>query len=209
METFQTWNERFPRGEGVQHRSSLTPDSVFLFEQVTSPLPSASYFGTWHWYENAEQLRAHLLNVVLPDMASIWLSEGALGLHVMRQTLNETLDDAMEEWGDDVEFFRQRADDLVRADADTNEALALTIEAIARSFTSRFGQTRTWDLALTAFPTAVAAGAFLYDRSPGVVVDDLGDELPESVWLTLCGEAGASDKASDQVLSAFEGADEF
>lgn len=209
MDVFEDWNARFPRGEGAQHRSALTLDSVFLFEQVTSPRPSPSYFGTWHWYENAVQLKAHLLNVVMPDMASTWLSEGAMGMQVMRQPLSATLDDAMDEWGEDLAFFRAVAVDLERATGTTNEELAREIQAVMQRFTDRFGRTPTWDLALSVFPSTVEAGAYLYERNPNAVAEGADEDLPESGWLALCRKAGVDEEASAGIAAVFEAADEF
>ena len=209
MDVFEDWDARFPRGEGIRHRSALTNDSVFLFEQLTSPRPSTAYFGTWHWYENALQLKAHLMNVVMPDMASTWLSEGALGLHVIRQPLQATLDDAMEDWDEDLDLFRRVAEGLAGATGGTNKALAQQIQAVTRMFTERFGQTPTWDLGLTVFTTTVEAGAFLFERSPEVVTGEVGQDCTRETWLNVCGRAGSESEASALVTAVFDGADEL
>ena len=209
MDVFDDWDERFPRGHGVCYRSALTPDSVFLFEQVTSPRPNPAYFGTWHWYENAAQLKAHLLNIVMPDMASSWLSEGALGIHARRQPLLMTLDSAMDEWGDDLEFFRALAEDLERSTGTTNEELAQQIQAVTQRFSDRFGRTSTWDLALEVLPSTVEAGAYLFERNANAVHEGAGEDVTESEWLDVCGRAGTDEKASLRVTEAFTAADEF
>jgi hypothetical protein len=207
---FEDWNSRFPRGSGEQHRvGPLGPDSVFLFQQVTSPRPSTSYFGTWHWYENAIQLKAHLLNVVMPDLSSTWLSEGALGLHVMRQPLAETLADADADWAEDLEIFQQLAESVEGASGQSNEDLAQRIQAMAQKFSARFGSTPTWDLSLTVFTSTIDAGRFLHERSPESLSGSDGGHLALDEWLALCKRSSTDLMTSAQVELAFASADEF
>jgi len=205
MDQFEEWNARFPRGVGAPHRCPLANESVFLFEQVTTPRPAASYFGIWHWYQDAAQLKAHLMFVVMPDMAAMWLGEGATVLNTMRQPLSTTLAGANEEWRDDLEFFQELAAQLDAVSGNTNQEVAHSLEKVTAAFTDRFGRTPTWDLGLTVISNTLAAGTFLYERN----VDPVGTGTSKSEWLDLCRRAGPDKQASSRVAAAFEAADEF
>jgi hypothetical protein len=210
MDAFEDWNSRFPRGAETQHRTlALTEDSVFLFEQTTAPRPQPIYFGTWNWYDNAYQLQAHLLQVVMPDMASAWMSEGSLGLQVMRQPLIKTIDDASEEWEEDVEFFRELAIDIEQASGPTSYELACELQEITDRFSRKYGRTPTWDLSLTVLPSTPAAGTYLFDRNPELVMDSNGTPISRAEWLHFCAQAPTDTGAAQTVLTVFDAADEF
>ena len=210
MDPFTDWNARFPRGEGTEHQTGpLTPDSVFMFQSVTAPRPSAAHWGVWNWYENALQLRAHLLFVVFPDLAATWLSEGSLGLQTMRQPLTVTVADALPEWGEDKQFFETMAHDLEVAVGSSNRALAADLQRIAHTFTERFGQTPTWDMRLEVFTNIEEAAANLYDRDSGGITGVDGQDITREEWFSLCQEASVNKEVSSHVETTFRDAFEF
>lgn len=209
MDVFDDWNNRFPRGEETDHRTGpLTEDSVFLFQSVTAPRPSGAHWGSWSWYENALQLRAHLLYVVLPDMAATWFNEGASGLHADRQMLAATVANAADDREEDKRFYEEIAHDLETAVGATNRDLAAEVQRVARRFTERFGRTRTWDLNIQVFPSVMDAGAFLFDADPEMFIDGAGNRMSRSEWLRLCeratADADAGRQVEDKFASAFE-----
>lgn len=210
MDAFTDWNTRFPRGEGTDHQvGPLTPDSIFMFQSVTAPRPQPAHWGAWNWYENALQLRAHLLYVVFPDLAATWLSEGPLGLHTMRQPLAATIDDALDEWADDKDFFDRLAHDLETATGPTNHALAVELQRITAAFTDRYGRTPTWDLTVTVYPTIAEAAANLYDRDPDNITSPDGEPMTKTAWIELCQAAEADPAVSAHVEDTFRDAFEL
>ncbi|HAM23077.1 MAG TPA: hypothetical protein DCQ04_12565 [Actinobacteria bacterium] len=210
MDVFDDWNDRFPRGEDADHRvGPLTEDSVFLFQSVTAPLPSGAHWGSWSWYENSLQLRAHLLYVALPDMAATWLNEGAVGLNADRQPLAATIAGAADGWGEDKHFFEELAHDLETSAGATNRDLATEMQQLARQLTERFGRTRTWDLRMQVFPSVTDAGAFLFDKDPEAITDVAGNPISRSEWLLLCERAAVDRDAGRQVEDTFADAFEL
>lgn len=176
---------------------------------MTAPLPSGAHWGSWSWYENAPQLRAHLLYVVLPDMAATWLNEGGSGLYAARLPLAATVANAADDWLEDKRFLDGLAHDLETSVGATSRDLASELQQVARQFTERFGRTRTWHLSIQVFPSVIDAGAFLFDRDPEMITDVAGDGINRSEWLELCERATVDPGAGTQVEDTFADASEF
>jgi hypothetical protein len=74
---FSTW-KKFLSGREFQtdspfDRKPLGKKPVFLYSEITAPLPSASMDGGWTAYADVRQLAAHLRFGLLPRDFSIWL----------------------------------------------------------------------------------------------------------------------------------------
>ena len=208
VDVFSDWNSRFPRGEGVDHRSSpLTPDSVLMRQGVGSPRPQPTYWASWSWYENAIQVRAHLLYVVLPDMAALWLNEGSFGLNSPRVPFAETISSSTSGNETDRQYLIELANELSQASAPTNHELALQLQELAAGFTERFGRTPTWDLQIEVFPSVPEGGAFLFDENPDEFTVGNNNVVSRDEWLALCQEASIDGEASRVVEQKF--ADSF
>lgn len=210
MDVFDDWNHRFPRGEDTNHRTGpLTEDSVFLFQSVTAPLPSGAHWGSWSWYKNALQLRAHLLYVVLPDMAATWLNDSGSGLYDARVPLSDTVANATGDRVEDIRFFEGLAHDLEPSVGANNRDLAVELQDLARRFTARFGRTPTWDLKLEVFTSVVEAGDFLFDRSPESITNTAGEGIERADWHALCERAPVDADISHNIEGLFENAFEL
>lgn len=171
----------------------LGPDSVFLYQSTTSPLPCATHAGLWMSFPGTKQMINYLRFCCLPSMWSIWLCR-------------EEWDDMYDPGGvDSIDltclFNGARRDgnrhcvDIPRMerivrllDQGTWEAL----DQAVRLFNRRWRSTPTWDFSLKIFRTPVEMGRHLLRH-------DACADVRHSKWLATCREAATSPQAAAAV----------
>lgn len=191
------WEELVRPADGAYCQGTLTPQTVFLFSSVTSPLPSGLYFGWWQWFDGAEDLVDYLRCAGLPDMLSEWfgspdVSEGFTGPRVAPR---EILKWAREHDSrvEDIPVVEKVLDLLDHAAAlSQGEALAVAQEA-CEVFTARFGSSPTYDLELRVFPDVQAAARQV--AADGQLLSGGRD------WVTLAASVSAGDAEAAETFA--------
>ncbi len=218
--TFGYWQARFPEkqnGEWCRPRS-VAGDSVFVFASTTAPLPCASHYGWWQWFETVEEAFGYVRHVLMPEMFELWL---------VRQDWDKDTDTLTEATGllnradkagvfpDDIPVMRVLIAELDQAIQSDEATMRESLRGVAKRFSERWGRTRTWDLSFDLYCGPEEAGAELYDRGcVGEWFDEEECETDEdraarererTEWFETCASAASGDEASgERVANQFE-----
>lgn len=200
---FDAWNAAYPAPVHADSPQSLTPTSVFLYEDVLSHVLSETRWAGWQWCDSPRHLAGLLLHVTLPDLAAWWFDESSKHDEAVRRPLRETVDVATEANGEDRDFFLRVADDLEAVLAGPDPLDFGEIARVVERFTARFGETSRWNFALEAFPSTLAAGTVLVECSECITHPETGAEITQPEWLELCARAGTDSASSELVVAVF------
>ena len=186
------WQNRTPTAEYAPVQGDVVPNSVYLLTSTTSPLPAASFFGYWQWFDSPAELVDYLRCAGVPDMLDIWFERHGPNDASPRIDPRQVLIEASAKGllTEDIPVCERVLDVLDQAaQAAPSEAMAGATHACA-IFSERFGRTGTWDLQLVVFPDATAAAA-------NVLEDSLAP-LPADEWRALTSDVVTGDSTAAQ-----------
>jgi len=151
---FPTW-KRFLAGRECQtdnpfDRQPLGPAPVFLYSEITAPLPSGSMAGVWTAYPNAQKLAAHLRFGLLQAEFSIWLYRDEWDSAPQEPRTAEMIfagaEAANNRYVEDIPLMKKVIAELDVAlqTADGTDAWR-RVQKACRMFNSRWKSTPTWN----------------------------------------------------------------
>jgi hypothetical protein len=201
---FDAWNAAYPAPAHGDSPPSLTPTSVFLYEDVLSHVLQQTRWAGWQWCDSPRHLAGLLLHVTLPDLAAWWFDESSYHDERVRRPLREAVDTAAEANDEDRNFFLRIADDLEAVLAGPDPVNFAEIASVVERITARFGEASRWNFTLEAFPNTVAAGTELMERTDGITHPETGADIAQPGWLELCARAGTDPASSELVVAVFQ-----
>lgn len=181
FDEFEKWNTLAPRGgHPGYHPYAPTRECLFLYVNVTTPLPQAHSHSAWSWFNSFDELLAYLYNVVIPDLAIIWLELDGNLVDSPREPLASIVSRGIEISPGHKEFFAKLEQDLVNISQTTGDRISLLDAAIDR-FNQMFSSTSTYDSTILLFPEIEEAFEFSLER----VIDTLAPEDEERIEAQL------------------------
>jgi hypothetical protein len=151
---FSTW-KKFLSGSEFQtespfDRRPLGKEPVFLYSEITAPLPCASMSGSWTGYADVRQLAAHLRFGLLPGDFSIWLCrnewDSADGEPKAAEAIFDGAKAADNRYIEDIPRMKKIIAELDAAiHAGSNADAWRHVDKACRLFNSRWKSTPTWN----------------------------------------------------------------
>lgn len=163
---FDAWNEASPKGEhGAYHPNPPKTGSVFLFINVTDPLPWPATKAAWSWFGDTRELLGYLINVALPDLAGVLFLGSHETTHVIRTRLEDLFSVEESPYPGDAEFFTAMSDELRVLTLEADNPPVQKLSDILERFTHRYGRGPGYDLEATIYPNLEEAYAHWLERA--------------------------------------------
>jgi hypothetical protein len=144
---FSTWKKflsnRKYQTDSPFDRKILGERPVFLYSEMTAPLPSAAMGGGWTGYADVRQLAAHLRFGLLPEDFSIWLCRSEWDPADDEPKAAEA---AKNRYIEDIPRMKKIIAELDAAiQARSNADAWRSVDKACRLFNSRWRSTPTWN----------------------------------------------------------------
>lgn len=188
--------------------NALTDGCIFLWNQMSAPMPSGSTVGSWGCFPEPKALAGFLRFVVLPKFYEIWLVREEWDKEPEKFVKAEELLDMAEQSGkcrhfDDAQLMKTLIADLDALMEQDDEKVTMGLRTVAKKFSERWENTPTWCFKIGIYDNPVMVGKEIFNR----VADDLeaayaAEEfgLTEEAWIDICQKA-LIDKASQEQFS--------
>ena len=208
--SFAEWEEiRTKTNCGLEspfNGESLTKDGVYLWNQMSAPLPSGSTNGVWGIFPDPKALAGFLRYIVFPIFFEIWLVREEWDQDPEKFISAENLFELAEQSGkcryiEDVSLMKTLITELdVLMDQD-NAKVRAGLKDVANKFNGRWEDTPTWCFKIEVFEDQVAVGKEIFRR----VSEDMEKEyieeefgMSENNWMEICKKVLTDKSAKEQ-----------
>lgn len=211
---FSYWNEKY---EGVSALTGpfrdepITGKKIFLWSEMTAPLPSGSSGGEWDYFPEAKALAAYLRFRMLPVYFEIWLvreewDSKSDEFITAEELFSRAINSNECRYADDIPLMKsliQQLDDLLRQDDDAS--ILSGLQQVVEAFNAEWADTGTWQFSIEAFADPVSVGKEIYRRR----TEDENDEdevfeeefeMNKAQWLEICALAASDPEAQERFL---------
>jgi hypothetical protein len=204
--SFDYWKNLVGEGgrslESPFNLMELTEKSLFLWSQMSAPMPSGATNGSWGIFPEPKALAGFLKHVVFPVFFETWLvREEWDGNPDSVISVNEILSKA-----ESSDKCRYREDiPLMKNLIKTNYGffnlpdgeVIKGLQDLTGKFNDRFEDTSTWSFQLKTFQSPLDVGKEIVSRiDDEFVEEELG--LSSKAWLDTCGRVLKDKKAQDE-----------
>jgi hypothetical protein len=184
----------------------LTDDSIFLWNQTGTPLPSGSTNGAWGSFPEPKALVGFLRYVALPVFFEIWLVREEWDKEPERFIKAEELFELAEQSGkcryiEDTQLMKTLIADLDVLMEQDNEKVTMDLTAVVKKFNERWENTPTWCFKLEIYESPVMVGKEIFNRVADEIKDEYVEEefgMAEKDWMNICQKALTDKTAQDQ-----------
>ena len=186
----------------------LTEDSIYLWNEMSAPLPSGATNGVWGIFPESKSLAGFLRYVVLPKFFEIWLVRDEWDDNPERFINAEELFELAElaeqsvkcRYIEDIRLMKALIADLDALMDKDNEKVGIGLVDLTKKFNGRWEDTPTWCFKLKVYENPVSVGKEIFNR----VAEDLDEKdateefgMPEDVWMEICKKA-LTDKSTQK-----------
>lgn len=208
--SFEEWKQIYEEiqcGLGSPFNDTpLTEDSIFLWNQMSAPMPSGATNGDWGIFPEPKALAGYLRYIALPIFFGIWLVREEWDNDSEKFLFAEELFDIAEQSGkcrytEDIPTMRALIAELDGLMAVDNEAVKRGIIGVANQFNKRWEKTPTWSFKLEVYEDPVSVGNEIFNR----VVEDMDEEyvaeefgMTKETWMDICQNALVDTSAYNQ-----------
>ena len=204
---FPAWKRFLAKNEGIAspfQKEVIGPKSLFLYSEMTAPLPSGATAGMWFAYPGAQELVAHLRFAVLPNVFGIWLCRDEWAKEETPVDLATLFVEAREHgsrYAADLPVMERIAALLDEAASTKRPQVAQELaERAIRTFNRRWRNTPSWAFRLQLFDTIEKVTRDIAKRNSCTDLDPkafkklagqvLTDPKAERVFRKVLAEAG-------------------
>lgn len=170
--TFQPWKRYLKKHSGLAspfQKVCISPDTLFLYSEMTAPHPSCSTAGMWFAYPGIQELAAHLQFVILPTKFGIWLGREEWSQDDQPIDLGTLFAEARQHgsrYAADLPVMERIAALLSEASSLKKPAAARErVEQAIRVFNRRWKHTPTWDFRLQFFDSVAKVAQDIAKRN--------------------------------------------
>ena len=210
--SFTEWKNIVENGgrglDGPFNDSPLTKDSIYLWNQMSTPLPDGSTHGTWGVFPEPKALAGFLRYIVLPIFFEIWLVREEWDDDPERFIKAEELFAMAEKTGkcryiEDVPFMKPLIATLDALMDRSNEEVTRGLADVAEKFNYRWEDTSTWCFKIEIHENPVSVGKEIFncvaeDLEPDYIVEEFG--MSEDAWMKICRSALEDESAQAQFI---------
>lgn len=215
---FSFWKEK---NEGVSQLSSpfqdmaITGKTVFLWSEITAPLPSGAAGGEWGWFPEPKALAGYLRFHMLPVYFETWLvredwdTKGEDFISA-EELFSRAVDSNRCWYTKDIPLMRsliEQLDDLLRRGDDS--AVMSGLERVAEAFNGKFEHTATWQFKIEVYADPVSVGKEIYRRTTEDEEDEdevfaESFEMNKAEWLDVCSRTTVDTAAQERFLQVLD-----
>jgi hypothetical protein len=210
--SFEEWQRI--QGKKVQSIGSpfnneiITVRSVYLWNEMTAPLPSGSTTGEWGFFPCPQALSGFLRYVLLPAFFGVWLVREEWDAQPEKFIKAEELFEFAERskkcrYLEDIPLMKELIADLDCLVNKDDREVCQGIVAVSKKFNNRWENASTWCFKIQVFETPVSVGAEIFDRfAEGLEAEDAEEEfgISKSDWLEICRNAIQNTAAQDRFM---------
>ena len=175
---FPAWKRFLAKNVGIPspfQKVCIGPHSLFLYSEMTAPLPSGMTSGMWFAYPGVQELVAHLRFAVLPVTFAIWLCRDEWTKDEHPVDLATLLAEAIEHgsrYAADLPVMERIADLLGEAASAKRPKVAQElVEKAIRLFNRRWRSTPTWAFRLQFFDSVEKVARDIAKRNNCIDLD--------------------------------------
>ena len=198
--SFSYWKEKTKgeiRLDSPFDFEALSSDSIFLWTEMSAPMPCGSTGGDWAHCTDPTAAIGFLRHVVLPTFFGIWLVRDDWDAEPNRlipaeDLLKKAANSQSCEYKDDIVTMRQIIARLDDYDPNSNRGMIRVLRQVEELFNRRWERTPTWWFRIDIFESPSAVGEALLRR-----IDDEDDEdaiedrlgMSKEEWQLVCENA--------------------
>jgi len=184
----------------------LSEDSIFLWNQISTPLPAGGTNGVWGIFPEPKALAGYLRYIALPFFFGIWLVREEWDDDSEKLIPAEEMFDIAEQPGkcrysEDIPTMRTLIAELDALMDKDSESIKGGIIKIVNKFNERWEEAPTWSFKLEAYEDTVSVGKEIFNR----VAEDVDDEyvadefgMTQVTWMDICQNALVDTSAYNQ-----------
>jgi hypothetical protein len=174
------------------NESELNPRSIFIWTEMTMPMPSGSTVGSWLWFPEPKALVGYLKHVLFPSYFGIWLVREEWDTSEDEfLPVEKMLDDAEKaaecRYKQDIPLMREIIKDFDKLFDQEDRLVIEQLKNIENKFNIRWENTPTWCFKIQIFSSPFDVGKEIIDRIEDEELDideELGMTTDE--WLSVC-----------------------
>lgn len=178
----------------------ITEKTVFLWSEMTSPMPCSSTGGSWAHFPDTWAAAGFIRHLLLPQFFEIWLVRDEWDpdpeSHIVAEDLFERAITSGEcRYEDDIATMRKvllMVDQAI--ESDSNEVCFQLLQKSVKKFNRFWSGIATWSFEIKLYPDPVAAGRQMSKRWLGFFDDE------PSEWRSICSKAASDAEASAKFL---------
>ena len=201
---------------------SITKSTVFLWNALTTPLPSGSTTGIWQHFPDANALAGYLRHFLLPTFFEIWLvreewDENNAEFVTAEDLFSRALQSQKCRYVHDISSMQKviKVVDEALNSQSIGDCFKATKRAV-KKFNSKWSDTPTWCFSLNVYDSPLKAGKHMAETwgLEEYEADDSDEENNEMYWETaepfkmspqdwkkVCKKAATDSASSDRFLS--------
>ena len=185
---------------------SLTEDSIYLWNQISVPLPSGSTNGVWGIFPDPKALTGFLRYIVFPSFFEIWLVRKEWDQDHEKFISAEKLFDLAEQSGkcryiEDVPIMKTLIAGLDELMDQDNAKVRVGLKDIANKLNDRWENTPTWGFKVEVCDDSVTVGKEIFRRVAEHVEEEYIEEefgMSENKWMEICKKVFTDKSAKEQ-----------
>lgn len=211
---FSFWKEKY-KGvseiSGPFQNEKITNGTIFLWSEMTAPMPGGGSGGEWDWFPEPKAIAAYLRFRMLPVYFEIWLVREEWDSKTeefisAEQLFSRAIESNKCRYAEDIPLMQsliQQLDDLLGQREDAS--IISGLQQVVGAFNDKWENTGTWQFSIKIFADPVSVGKEIHRRT--TEEEDDGDEVFEeafemkrSEWLDVCSRAVSDPEAQERFL---------
>lgn len=214
---FSFWNEQYKGVSeltGPFHGEPITDKTIFLWSEMTAPLPSGGSAGAWDYFPEPKALAAYLRFRMFPVFFEIWLvreewDPNSNEFISADELFSRAMGSKKCRYAEDIPSMKsliQQLDKLLPLDDDA--AILSGIQQVIKAFNAVWENTGTWQFSIGVFSDPVSVGEEIYRRRTEGEDDEVEffeEEfgMNKVEWLEICALVTSDKKAQEHFLEVF------